>query len=386
MKPSPAYYFQNAPAILARFAGASLFSLVRVTPAGRKLLVVKLDALGDQVLFAVILSYLREAFRGYAVTLLVQESMTEFYRNCPHVDRVLGLNRDAFYRDARYAFRRMRELRRERFAAVVHPTWSRDVAADQLATSSGAPRIVAAEGDAANQPAFLKRCFDAMYTEVITEREPRSVFEGHRYMAVPAHFGVPATVADWRPVVWFGDEDQAAAARLLNHRRLGLRGFAVLAPGAGEKVKCWPPERFAALGDWVFDELGLGVLLAGAPSETGLARMIRSGMRAPCHSVAGETTISVLAALIARAAIVVGNDSGPIHLAMATGTPAVCIVGGGHGTRFLPYPGDHPLRCVTRRQDCFGCGWSCTRPEPSCITGVSVEDVQRAIVELRLRG
>lgn len=382
MKPPPGYFVRNAPGILARIAGTFLFSYIRLSPTGKKVLIVKPDALGDQVLFSGILPAVRGAFEGHEVTILVQESVASFYEACPHIDRILVLDRGRFYRDVAYAFRRVREIRRERFSAVLHLSFSRDPAGDQISIASGAPRIVSMEGDTANQPAFLKKFHDRRYTELVPERSPRPLFEGHRYLSVPEHFGSPMGEQDWRPRTWANERGRAEALRILESLGMERKRFAVIAPGAGERIKIWGADGFAALADRLNGNLGLDVLLVGAPGETAIAEAVRTRMRCPSHSATGKTSIPALIAIVNEGAIVIGNDSGPIHFAMAVGTPAVAVVGGGHYGRFLPYPGDWPLRCVTHREECFGCDWVCPRAEATCISRVSPEEVFEAATSL----
>jgi ADP-heptose:LPS heptosyltransferase len=92
--------------------------------------------------------------------------------------------------------------------------------------------------------------------------------------------------------------------------------------------------------------------------------------------------------LLAGSRFVLANDTGVTHLAAATGTPSVCILGGGHYGRFLPYAALHdrniaPPQTVIHKMDCFGCDWRCIykiatdAPFP-CIANVSVDSVWQA--------
>lgn len=381
MKPPPGYFVRNAPRILARIAGSYLWSYARLSPSEKKVLIVKPDALGDQVLFSGILPAMRRAFEGYEITILVQESVAPFYEVCPHIDRIFVLDRGHFFRNVLYAFHRIREIRRERFSATLHLSFSRDTAGDQISIASGAPRIVGMEGDTANQPAFLKKFHDRRYTELVPERSPKPIFEGYRYLSVPEHLGSPME-EEWRPMAWVRNGDREKALGILKDLGLSRTGYIIIAPGAGEKIRQWPPEKFAAVCDRLHAEKGADIVLVGAPGEKTLTQTVRSRMQSPAYSAVGATTVSVLLALIERSSLVIGNESGPIHFAMAVGTPAVAVMGGGHYGRFLPYPGDWPLRCVTHREECFGCNWVCPRAEATCISRVAPDEVFEAAASL----
>ena len=102
-------------------------------------------------------------------------------------------------------------------------------------------------------------------------------------------------------------------------------------------------------------------------------------------SLAGKTSLQQLTTIIAGAQLLVSNETSAVHIAAAVGVPSVCIVGGGHYGRFVPYDekvGDHrPLPLVaTRKMECFGCNWVCKfhpakgKPMP-CIEEIPVDTV-----------
>ena len=119
--------------------------------------------------------------------------------------------------------------------------------------------------------------------------------------------------------------------------------FALLVPGSGALVKLWREDGFARVAE-ALDARGLKVVIAGAgDAERALARQIAALSRAPLISAVGETTFEQLAALFERAALVVGTDSGPMHLAVAMRTPSVHLFGPVSVQTFGPW-GDQTVR------------------------------------------
>lgn len=100
--------------------------------------------------------------------------------------------------------------------------------------------------------------------------------------------------------------------------------FAVLHPGARDPARRWPPAAFAAAGD-ALARRGLAVVLTGSESEAGLCRTVAARMTGPVTVLAGETSLGALAALLARAALLVVNDTGVSHLAAALRTRSVVL-------------------------------------------------------------
>lgn len=118
-------------------------------------------------------------------------------------------------------------------------------------------------------------------------------------------------------------------------RALRLGDYAVIHPGSQLASRRWPAERFAEVGDALAAE-GLRIVLTGSASERELTRRVKAGMREPALDLAGRTTLGALGALIARARLVVCNDTGVSHIAAALGTPSVVVSCGSEPRRWAP--------------------------------------------------
>ena len=106
------------------------------------------------------------------------------------------------------------------------------------------------------------------------------------------------------------------------------RPLIALNPGASfGPAKRWFPERYAALADRLVQEADAEVLLLGSTSEAAIARQISNQMSQKTNNLVGRTDLPALIGIISRCQLVVGNDSGPMHLAAALGIPQVAIFG-----------------------------------------------------------
>ena len=127
--------------------------------------------------------------------------------------------------------------------------------------------------------------------------------------------------------------DSLACERVV--KRLALAGvgetepFVVVSPGASFGAsKLWPPEHFAAACDGLRAARGLRAVLAPGPGEEAVARAIAARMRAaPLVLDAPVTTLPELAALVARSKLVLTNDTGTRHIAVALGKPVISLLG-----------------------------------------------------------
>jgi len=122
-------------------------------------------------------------------------------------------------------------------------------------------------------------------------------------------------------------EDAGMAEQVLRSHRLHHCRFVVLNPGAGWPSKLWPPERFGEIARRIaadFDMPSLAVW--GAPNEQALAEEIVASSQGAA-TLAPPTSVAELASLCRRAALFLGSDTGPMHLAVAVGTPTISLHG-----------------------------------------------------------
>lgn len=128
--------------------------------------------------------------------------------------------------------------------------------------------------------------------------------------------------AGTHPELRVRDEDDRRARELLPDPRGPL---AILHPGASVAEKRWPAEGFGSVARALLGR-GYAVAVTGSAAEGGLARVIR-GQAPSAVDLAGKTDLSVLISLVARAGVVISNDTGPAHLAYALRTPSVTLFG-----------------------------------------------------------
>lgn len=158
--------------------------------------------------------------------------------------------------------------------------------------------------------------------------------EVHRHLDLVRHLGVaggddafefPLTAAD-----------HTAAAELRRAHGLSVGRYACVHAGATAPSRRWPPERFARVADALVDR-GLPVVLTGVAGEERTAGAVAAAMRHPASCVVGRTGLGVFAALLGGSAVLVGNDSGPAHLAHALSVPSVTIFMAGELERWAAF-------------------------------------------------
>jgi len=119
-------------------------------------------------------------------------------------------------------------------------------------------------------------------------------------------------------------------------RKQGIDRYVVLSPGGGWRSKCWPAERFGVLCERIYRKLGLRCVVNSGPGEEDLATALRTAAR-DAQPYVYQGDLDQLMALLGNACCIVGGDTGPLHLAIALGTPAVALFGPTDPARNGPY-------------------------------------------------
>ncbi len=335
----------------------------RTPRPGPALLVVQTSFLGDVVLTAPLVTALRRHLRPRRVAVLVRPESAPVLVGHPDVDAILVDDKRGADRGTLGLLRAARRLRAERFDLAVSPHRSWRTAL--LLAAAGIPRRIGF--DERGRGAFL------YHQRVARDRRRHDV---ERNLALARALGARTDgVAMHVPV------QAAAAARAAALLPSGSGPLIGVAPGSAWATKRWTPGGFAAVVDALIGE-GARCVLLGGPDEVALAEdiCVRSGRRATV--LAGRTDLPTLVAVIDRLAVLVANDSAPMHIACARGVPVAAVFCAttpafGYG----PY--GVPARVIEADLGCRPCarhgGRSCPRGTEDCMRLVAPADVLAAV-------
>ena len=203
--------------------------------------------------------------------------------------------------------------------------------------------------------------------------------EGHiveRYLDVARALG--CRVGEVRFPVSVSDRDRMAADTLL--AREGVqegRPFVAFAVGANWPDKRWPVEHFAALADRLYHAHYVPVLVGGGRFDETLAEDILRASEIPPVNLVGRTNLKQLAHVFTHAALVLGGDTGPVHLAAGLRVPTVMLMGPTDANRNGPY--GQLQNAIEVDRPCRGC-WKRACPKGlDCLAAISVDAVAAKI-------
>ena len=402
----------------ATTVGRPLYRLAGQRPGSRpkrlhelkRVLVVRVDEIGDVVLTSPLLRELRRNLPDADVTLVVKPGVRNLVERCPHVDRVLTYD-DVAGREFAVALDRedrlgldgaevsglfgrlkrhrralrlaRRHLWRRRLDLALLPRWARDRYHGVFVTYfSGAARRVGYSETVTPAKQEMNAGEDRLFTRVLGTDSVRHEVE--RGLDLLRELG--GEVRDEHLELWTDEEDRAAAARLFEEHDVEPGDTVVaLGIGAGSQRRVWPLPRFAEVAGVLRARHGARFVLLGSAEDRVLGETFERHTGFDVVNLVGRTTLREAAAILQRCDLYVGNDTGVMHLAAAAGLPVVEI--SCHPQSGSPEHDHSPERFgpwgVERRvlrpaEPLPPCTDGCSGRVAHCITAITVDQVLEA--------
>jgi len=314
--------------------------------------------MGDVVLTTPAIRALRERFPDAYLAYLTDEAFAPLVRSNPFLDAVIPVNRRQRNRSLRAVWRLLDALEAERFDLSVD--FHRRLQTAFLTWGGGVVRRIGG-------------------TLLDTDRvslDGRD-YAADRALAALEPLGVVSRGA--RLEVFVSEEETADALRRLEAAGVEPGGRPTLGvfPGAGWRPRAWMPERFAEVARRFLAELDGQVVVVGASPDRDLVERVVARLPKRTARLL-DLPLGTLAAAIRLCDVFLANDTGPMHLAVAVGTPTVALFGPGNFARFAPRTEPHialrePIACSPCKQFRNHCR------NNACMQLIRVESVVEAV-------
>ncbi|GJL50710.1 MAG: glycosyl transferase family 9 [Nitrospirales bacterium] len=327
------------------------------------ILIIKLRYIGDVVLSTPVLSILRQQFPHASLVCLVNPGTQEVLQHNPHVNDVLVMARGSLVEQIQFWL----ELRRRQFDCVIDLT-DGDRSAF-LTWISGASRRIGFNSENRWRGKLYSHCISSGIAS-------RHMVEYH----TQALTFVDAPSVVQKPEVFVGSEQTARAQARLDELGLLGRRWVMVHPTARYWFKAWPFERFASLCDRLAEN-SLSIILVGDDRDQEVATKIQEVAKTRIFSLVGKTPLLVLAALMQKAELFIGNDTGLMHMASAVECPVLGLFGPTNPETWGPR--GSMTTVIYKGLDCRACFHpGCFRGEESCMKLISVDEVYEAALKL----
>jgi lipopolysaccharide heptosyltransferase II len=293
----------------------------------RRILVIRLDLIGDLVLSMTVVRALKRTYPGAEIDLLALPSSAQIVQGDPDLSNVIPYDPNVWRRPKaltqgrnwRNVFSVIRRLRSRRYdiAVSVFGNW-----AAMLAVASGAQRCVG----------FGRESYPGFMTDSVAGRHWQPGEQLHEVdycLKLARAAGVSITDDDRIPRLFVTKGAQDELDGLLHDHGIEQDTPLIACHVASNngQSKRWPIPYWATLLDRLAREWGAQVVLTGAPGDLALIERVTRRMEQTALNLAGKTSLPQLAALLQRADVLISGDSGPMHIAAAVGTPLIAIHG-----------------------------------------------------------
>lgn len=313
----------------------------------RRILVIRLDLIGDLVLSMVLVRVLKRTYPDCEIDLISVPASARVLEGDPDLTRLLGYDPNIWRRPkALLSKKNWRELRtllktlraREYDLAIsVFGKW-----AGVLAALSGAKRTLG----------FGHESFPGLMTESVAGKHWTPGEKKHEVdycLELAQAAGATIQPEDRYPHLFVPQEAEQAVEQILAQvgAQPGRPLIACHVSANNGQSKRWPVPYWATLLDRLMREENASVVLTGAPNDLPLIEKITTRMREQPLNLAGKTSLIQLAALLKRADLLISGDSGPMHMASAVDTPLIAI----HGPTDPALSGPVSQRATVLRSD-----------------------------------
>ena len=329
-----------------------------------RILLIKPSSLGDIIHGLPVLKALRNKWPDAKISWVVKDAYVDILNGNPLIDELILLIKSSLTTSI-FSFRK--KLRHGSF----------DLAVDMqglfrsglIAFLSGAPVRIGFSNARELASLFYTHKVDA----------PLNLHAVDRNLKLAAALGCEVQEIEF-PINFNRETEQEALGFLQKIQLDTRRPLVTFVPGARWEKKRWPLHSFSRLGDLLIQKMGAGIIVAGSRQENRLIHEIRSAMKNP-SAEAVDFSLTKLTALLSKSDVVVTNDSGPMHIAVAMRTPVVALFGPTDPARTGPY--SKKCLIIQRDLECIPCfRKQCSQGSFECMESITVEEVFEGVKKI----
>ena len=320
--------------------------------------------IGDAVMTTPALAAVRAYFPAAEIVIAANTLVAELFSPHPDCNRVIIYDKSSLHCGIRELMHFCAALRREQFDLAI--LFQNAMEAALISRLAGIPRRL---GYATDGRRLLLN-----YQVPISDTE-RRLHHTDYYLNLLSSRGIKTSKAALK---LFTSEHELLWAQ----KNLAPHGsWAAINPGASYgSAKRWIPQRFAAVADLLHEKSGQNIVLIGGPGENDIGHDIEAMMTSQPLNLIGKTTVREMMAILKQCNVLITNDSGPMHVAAALGTPLVAIFGPTDHTTTSPVSSN--ARLIHKTVACAPCLLRQCPKDHQCMKAVTAEEVFQAAAEL----
>ena len=298
----------------------------------KSLLIIKLDEIGDYILFRNLLKYFKSSgrFKDYKITLcgnVIWKSIFELLDK-DTVDSSVWINKNVFSKNLFYRKKLFETVYKENYNTVINCSLSRNFFLDDVFVKKALTvEKIGYKTDLSTQFKWQKKISDRYYTKLIEIND--EIFDFRRNKKFINSI-LKTDIEETLPVI---NNDWSKSENTLNEN------YAVFYIGGRTNYKIWKVDNFIQVAKYINEKYGLKIFLLGSQEDVDLSSEFEKRFNNQnVNNLTARTTLIDVIKILNQASIMIGNDSGLAHIAAALNTKLIVIANGTHLGRFFPYP------------------------------------------------
>ena len=333
----------------------------------KKILIINVNWIGDVLFSTPFIKALRDAYPDSYIASLLHPRCSQMLEANPRLNEIITYDEEGAHKSLFGKAKLIAELRKKKFdtAYILHRSFTKAliVKLAGIRESIGYPDK--------NRASLLTKVVE------IPDEETHKV---EYFLNILRASGIKTGDVSYEFFV--RDEDRAFAKGIFAANGISEKDLVVaICPGGNWDPKRWPKENFASLSDLLAEKFGAKVIITGAKKDENLGREIEGLMKSPAINISGKTDLKELSAILERANLVIANDTGSMHLAVAVKTKVIALFGPTSPVLTGPY-GIGTYRVLMNNQKCEVPCYDVTCKDNICMKAISVGDVLKTAGEM----
>jgi ADP-heptose:LPS heptosyltransferase len=310
--------------ILTKLINLELFlrKKLKTKTQSKKLLIIRIDNIGDFILFSPTLIYYKKLYPNYSITILVKDINKELANRFNSIDKIISFDKQKYNDNLFYRRKLLIKLLKENFEIAIYPTYSREPLGDYFIKTTNAKEKTGFDGDLSNISIQQKKDSNKFYTKLIIPNHKIS-HEVERNKEFIEKLGDFPTQDFSLSLPILKSEEKFAKNLLKDIKKDRL--VIAFSPVASSKNKMWPIDNFYQLTQIFDKKYKIQIILIGGKQDISIGKYLESKINKNIINLIGETSIFQTAAVLKLCDIYIGNDSGPMHIASTLKIPIIEI-------------------------------------------------------------
>lgn len=333
----------------------------------KKIIIARLDRIGDVVLSTPVIKALRDAYPDSHIAMMVRPYAREIVEGNPYLNEVIIYDKDRDHKGIAGNYKFIQELREKKFdiAIILHPTNRTHL----ILKLAGIPERIG---------------YDKKAGFLLTKRIPHTKQFGMKHeidytLGILRYIGIePSSRSLYMPINALCERKIEGIFK--ENRVKDSEIIIAISPGASCASKCWGVEKFADVANGLVERYGARIIIMAGNVDKHFGDRLASLITAGCINLSGKTGIGDIASLLRRARLFISNDSGPVHIGCAVGTPVIAIFG--RSDRGLSPerwgPSGKRDQALHKSAGCYVCYAHNCKVGFKCLDSISAEEVLEA--------